>query len=129
MDPAIDLPIDLDELRSVLRRHGVVFALVFGSHAEGRAGTGSDVDLAVWAPRPVDDWALRGALPGTVDLVDLHRVPEVLAGRIALHGVVVLDDDPPQRIHWQADTRKRHLDEEARRRRFRTDFVAAHGRP
>jgi hypothetical protein len=42
-------------------------------------------------------------------------------------GVVVLDDDPSARIRWQADTRKRHLDEAFRRERFRRDFVQAHG--
>ena len=125
----MELPIDVDQLRSVLRRHGVVFGLVFGSHADGTAGPESDIDVAVWSATPLDDWSLRGALPDKVDLVDLRTAPEVLAGRVALTGVVVLDDDPVERIRWQADTRKRHLDEEFRRERFRKDFVAAHGRP
>ncbi len=42
-------------------------------------------------------------------------------------GIVVLDDDPPRRIRWQAETRKRHLDESFRRDRFRRDFMRAHG--
>lgn len=124
----VELPIDVDALRATLREHGVVFALVFGSHAEGRAGPSSDVDVAVWSHDPLDEWSLRGALPDSVDLVDLRTAPDVLAGRVALTGVVVLDDDPAQRIRWQADTRKRHLDEQFRRDRFRKDFVAAHGR-
>jgi uncharacterized protein len=123
----MDLPIDLDELRAELRRHGVRFALVFGSHADGTAEAGSDVDLAVWAAGPVDRWALGGVLPDVVDLVDLQRAPEGLTGRIALTGVVVLDDDPGERVRWQADTRKRYLDEAFRRERFRRDFVHAHG--
>lgn len=110
-----------------MRAHGVVFALLFGSHAEGRAGPRSDVDLAVWADQPLDDWGLRGALPGVIDLVDLRTAPEGLAGRIALTGVLLLDDDPRRRIRWQAETRKRYLDEAFRRDRFRRDFVAAHG--
>lgn len=123
----MDPPLDLDDVRGVLRDHGVVFALIFGSHATGRAHAASDVDVAVWADEPVDDWRLRGALPDLVDLVDLARAPEGLAGRVAMTGVVVLDDDPPRRIRWQAETRKRHLDEAFRRERFRRDFVAAHG--
>lgn len=123
----MDLPLDLDDVRGVLRDHGVVFALLFGSHATGQAHGGSDVDIAVWADGPVDDWRLRGALPDAVDLVDLTGAPEGLAGRVAMTGVVVLDDDPPRRIRWQAETRKRHLDEAFRRERFRRDFVAAHG--
>jgi len=62
-----------------------------------------------------------------VDLLDLRSAPETLTGRIALTGVVVLDDDPSERIRWQADTMKRYLDEAPRRERFRRDFVAAHG--
>jgi predicted nucleotidyltransferase len=123
----VDLPVDLAAVLTALRRHQVVFALLFGSHAEGRATPSSDVDVAVWADEPLDDWRLAGELPAGVDLVDLRRAPEGLAGRIALTGIVVLDDDPPRRIRWQADTRKRHLDEADRRDRFRRDFVAAHG--
>lgn len=123
----MDLPLDAAALRERLRGHGVVFALVFGSRAEGRARPDSDVDLAVWAPGAVDDWALRGELGDTVDLLDLRRAPDALAGRVAMTGVVLLDDDPPARIRWQAGTRKRHLDEAFRRERYRADFVRAHG--
>jgi predicted nucleotidyltransferase len=123
----MDLPVDVESLRRTLRDRGVGFALVFGSHATGHAHEGSDVDLAVWAPGPIDDWRLRGALGEVVDLLDLTGAPDGLAGRVAMTGVVVLDDDPPRRIRWQADTRKRHLDEAFRRDRFRRDFVASHG--
>jgi len=123
----MELPLDVEALRRTLRAHGVVFALVFGSHAAGTPRADADVDLAVWAERDIDDWRLRGELPDRVDLLDLRRAPEGLAGRVAMTGVVVLDDDPARRIRWQADTRKRHLDEALRRDRFRRDFVRAHG--
>lgn len=124
---AMELPFDLDDLRGLLRQHGIAFAVVFGSHSEGRARAESDVDLAVWSPGTIDEWRLRSELPEPIDLVNIHGAPEGLAGRIALTGVVVLDDDPPRRIRWQAQTRKRYLDEAGRRERFRRDFVAAHG--
>ena len=123
----MDLPVDLDAVRATLRAHGVVFALVFGSRAAGTAHEGSDVDLAVWADRDLDEWRLRGELPEIVDLLDLRGAPEGLAGRVAMTGTVVLDDDPPVRIRWQAETRKRYLDEAVRREQFRRDFVRAHG--
>lgn len=122
-----DLPIDVAAVRDVLRGHGVVFALLFGSRAEGRARGDSDVDLGVWAPGELDEWRLRGELGDTVDLLDLRRAPDGLAGRVAMTGLVLLDDDPPTRIRWQADTRKRHLDELPRRERFRQDFARSHG--
>jgi uncharacterized protein len=121
----MDLPIDRAALEAVLRRHGVRFALVFGSQAEGTARAGSDVDVAVWAEAPVDEWRLRGELPDEVDLVDLRRAPAGLVGRIAVTGQVILDDDPVRRIRWQAAARKRHLDEAFRRDRFRRDFAQA----
>jgi predicted nucleotidyltransferase len=123
----MELPIDQDRVLDVLRQHGVRFALVFGSWADGTAHDASDLDLAVWAAEPIDIWGLLGELPDRVDLVDLQRVPEGLAGRIALTGRVVLDDDPVARVRWQADTRKRYLDEAGRRERFRHDFARAHG--
>ncbi|MFA9430748.1 HepT-like ribonuclease domain-containing protein [Egicoccus sp. AB-alg2] len=122
----MELPVEPDRLQAVLRRHGMRFAFVFGSRAEGTAGEDSDLDLVVWADEAIDDWALRGELPDDVDLVDLRRTPEGLAGRIALTGLVILDDDPAARVRWQADTRKRHLDEAFRRQRYRDDFVRAH---
>ena len=125
--PTVDLPLDLEVVRATLRRHGVAFAFVHGSYAHGTASAGSDVDLAVWAPEPIDAWVLGGELPDVVDLLDLAGAPEPLAGRVAMDGVLVLDDDPPARVRWQADTRKRYLDEAPRRDRFRRDFIAAHG--
>lgn len=124
----MDVPVDLDAARRTLRAHGVSFALLFGSHATGHAHAGSDVDLAVWGHDTIDEWRLVGALPDTVDLLDLARAPESLAGRVAMTGLVILDDDPRARIRWQAAARKRYLDEAVRRRRFRQDFVRAHGR-
>ncbi len=43
----LDLPIPTDELRSILRAHGVVQASVFGSYARGQAHADSDLDILV----------------------------------------------------------------------------------
>lgn len=117
----------VEQARQVLEQAGVDFALLFGSQADGTARLDSDVDIAFWGPANLDDWDLRARLPGTVDLVDLRRAPDHLAGRIALTGVVIIDANPAARVRWQADTRKRYLDEEFRRRQFRHDFARAHG--
>ncbi len=54
-----------------------------------------------------------------MDLIVINDLPLELAGRIALEGVVILDDDPAARVRWVADTRKIWLDERPR-------FEAAH---
>lgn len=123
----MDLPIDLDVLVAVLRQQDVAFALVHGSHATGAARADSDVDVAYWRPAGVPDlpWGQIAGLDARVDPVDLRTAPLWLAGRVAIEGVVVLDDDPAARVRWQADTRKRWADERFRREQFQRDVLAA----
>jgi len=64
-------------------------------------------------------------LPDGIDLLVLDTAPLELAGRVALHGVLLFDDDPPARVRWQAQTRLMYLDEEDRQRRLdRLFFVS-----
>ena len=59
------------------------------------------------------------ALPAGVDLVVLNGAPLELAGRIALEGELLFDDDPASQVCWTATMRKIWLDERPR-------FEAAH---
>lgn len=127
MDAFADLPIDVNTLRDVLRAHDVEFALLFGSRATGTANSRSDVDVAAHGAGPLEMWNLRAQIPEIVDLIDLSSAPDDLKGRIAMEGLVIMDDDPGVRVRWQAETRKRFLDEASRRARFMRDFMAAHG--
>jgi predicted nucleotidyltransferase len=43
----LDLPISLAELQTILRKHGVAKAQIFGSFARGEATSRSDLDLLV----------------------------------------------------------------------------------
>lgn len=128
-DPSVPDGVDLDDVIGRLRAAGARFAFVFGSRAgsEGPANPvrpDSDLDVGAWwghdAPDP---W--RVALPPAVDLLVLDTAPLFLAGRVALWGVQLFDDDPPARVRWQADTRKRYLDEKPRWERADADFAAA----
>ncbi|MBO0768774.1 MAG: nucleotidyltransferase domain-containing protein [Solirubrobacterales bacterium] len=85
----LELPIDLDALRSILRMHGVVKASVFGSYARGESRAGSDLDLVVdYGPEVTlfDHFDLKGELEqrtlGPVDVVSgravsSHRRPHI----------------------------------------------------
>jgi hypothetical protein len=120
-------PALLDAVTAVLRDAGASFALVFGSRARGDARPDSDLDVAAWWPgESPAPWTV--ALPDGVDLVVLGRVPLELAGRIALDGQILFDDDPPARVRWVANTRKIWLDERPRFERAHREFLEAAAR-
>lgn len=102
---------------AALREAGARFAFLHGSRALDRARAGSDIDIAAyWGTRVPAAWDVP--LPLGVDLLVLDAAPLELAGRVALCGVLLFDDDPPARVRWQADTRRIYLDEEERQRRL-----------
>lgn len=83
-----------------------------------------DSDLDAWWPiSPPQPWEVEFS-PG-VDLVVLNGAPLELAGRVALEGRVLFDDDPPARVHWFAETRKIWLDERPRFQRAHGEFLEA----
>jgi predicted nucleotidyltransferase len=109
----VEDPTAEEQVVEVLRRAGARFALVFGSRARGDHRPDSDLDVAAWWPGdPPLPWEVD--LPDGVDLVVLPGAPLALAGRIALEGVVLFEDDPVARVRWVAGTRKVWLDERAR---------------
>lgn len=114
MQPGEALVPDAGRVVSALRAAGARFAFVHGSRAAETHRPGSDVDVAAWFdghdPAP---WAI-GGLPAGVDLLVLDRAPLELAGRVALHGVLLFDDDPGARVGWLALTRRIYLDERPR---------------
>jgi uncharacterized protein len=118
------MDVERDEVVRRLRAAGATFALVFGSRARGDAREQSDLDVAAWWPfDPPHPWDVE--LPAGVDLVVLNGAPLELAGRIALEGDVLLDDDPSARVEWVATTRKVWLDERPRFERAHRDFLQA----
>lgn len=92
----------------------VRFAYLFGSHAQGRAGAGSDVDVAVLltdgvAPgaaerigsRCVD--ALGAATEvGGIELTVLNRAPVRFVGRVLRSRVVLYSRDEPGRVAYES---------------------------
>lgn len=105
------IPPDEHEVIRRLRRAGARFAFVHGSRTVDEAGhPDSDLDVAAWwGEHSPQTWDVD--MPGETDLVVLDRAPLWLAGRVALYGRLLFDDDQPARIRWQADTRRIWLDE------------------
>jgi predicted nucleotidyltransferase len=110
-----------------LRAAGARFALVHGSRAGGTPRAVSDLDVAAWwEAAPPAPWEVD--LPDGVDLLILNGAPLELAGRVALRGELLFDDDPPARVRWQAQTRIVYLDEEDRQRGLDRLFLGARAR-
>lgn len=104
--------VDLDTANIVaaLREAGARFGYLHGSRTDGSSRPASDVDVAAWfGTQPPAPWEV--AVPGNVDLLVLDTAPLYLAGRVALHGRLLFDDDPAARVAWEADTRTVYLDE------------------
>ena len=117
---------ELGEVAVALRRAGARFAFLHGSASQASQPRRPDSDLDIaawWGDRPPQPWEVE--LPDGVDLLVLDRAPLELAGRVAMWGTLVFDDDPPARVAWQATTRLIYLDEEDRQRGLDRDFFSA----
>lgn len=112
----------LAETIAVLRGAGARFALLHGSRSTGMHRPDSDVDVAAWWPS-APPASFEVLLPPDVDLLVLNTAPLELAGRVAQHGTVLFDDDPPARIRWVAMTRKIFADERPRLERSHREFA------
>ena len=85
----LQLPIELDELRAILAKYGVVSAGVFGSYARGEGQKNSDLDLLVTYPPKMTLFKvidlheeLEKATGSRVDLVSAKYIKPRLASRI-----------------------------------------------
>lgn len=72
-------------------KYGLRLVLLFGSQAKGEAKKGSDIDIAILAPRRLSEqdmmylnYEFTNILPiDKIDLVDLHGAPPLLMKQIA----------------------------------------------
>jgi uncharacterized protein len=112
------------EAVAVLRQAGARFAYLHGSRAAGHHRADSDIDIAAYfGDRPPNSFDVL--LPSGVDLLILDDAPLELAGRVAIGGRLLFDDDPVARVRWEAMTRKIYSDELPRITRAHREFAAA----
>lgn len=107
---------ELRTLKETLAEHGGIrLAILFGSHATGRATANSDLDLAVRTTAPleaaekialIEKLAAATGLP--IDLIDLSHAGEPLLGQILKHGIRLVGSDEDY-----ATLLTRHLFDEA----------------
>ena len=122
----MDKPLEavIAEAIAVLRQEGARFAYLHGSRATGQNRAQSDVDIAAYfGGRPPNSFDVL--LPPGVDLLILDDAPLELAGRVAVGGRLLFEDDQVDRVHWEALTRKIYFDERPRIARSHREFAAA----
>ncbi|EUA20524.1 nucleotidyltransferase domain protein [Mycobacterium xenopi 3993] len=106
-----DVATRIAEAVEALRCHGAAFAYLHGSRANNTARPTSDVDIAAYFGGQRPPAAFEVLLPAGVDLLVLDNAPLELAGKVALHGTLLFEKDPPTRVAWEATTRKIYFDE------------------
>ncbi|MEW5762028.1 MAG: nucleotidyltransferase domain-containing protein [Bacillota bacterium] len=100
----------------------VTAAYVFGSVAQGRCRSGSDLDVAVlFAPGTEDrlarfdrrlelEIALEKIVHRPVQVVDLAAAPLFLQHQVRKYGRLIVDKDPARRISFEIGSRRRYFD-------------------
>jgi predicted nucleotidyltransferase len=109
---------------AMLRQAGARFAYLHGSRATDRYRPESDIDIAAYfGGQPPQSFDIL--LPHGVDLLILDDAPLELAGRVAVSGKLLFEDDQIARVRWEAMTRKIYFDELPRITRAHREFAAA----
>jgi predicted nucleotidyltransferase len=111
-----------DEVAAALRVRGASFAFVFGSRAREDHRPDSDLDVAAWWASDAPA-AFEILLPVGSELLVLNGAPLELAGRVAVEGRLLFEQDPAARVRWEATTRKIYFDELPRLTRAHREFA------
>lgn len=117
----MDIDIFKPQLIELFKAYDVVLAYLFGSHAKGTAGSGSDVDIAVLFADdvPQTEYGRRMVQINTelvgifhindVDVVVLNIAPPLLAFQVIKHGICVYDPGH-RRVGFEVAVFNRYVD-------------------
>jgi predicted nucleotidyltransferase len=96
---------------------GVLVAYLYGSHARGRAGPLSDVDVALLLDGDDEERRLEltaaiahAVAPARADVVVLNNAPSALSYRVLRDGTVLASRDERARVQHWVRTVDRYLD-------------------
>lgn len=116
--------IDLEnKLKSIFKKHKVIFAYLFGSRAAGKVGGLSDIDIAVYFEHTIsprerqrirfeieEDIEKKLNLPEKVDVIPLNEAQPLLEREVVYNGKVIFSEDEDKRTHYEARAISRWLD-------------------
>lgn len=129
--------VDIEGIRAYLAQTDVVFAVLFGSHAQGTADETSDVDIALRFPADLDDherFRRRNRIDADlqeyagrfVDVSDIETLPNPVAAAALGDGVLLAGDDDEAEAYQKQVTVESETDagERERERRAFIDRLA-----
>jgi predicted nucleotidyltransferase len=101
----MDKNVVVKKLKEYFRsKDDVVFAYVFGSYAEGKEKTGSDIDVAVYIINNEEDeyfklklnykYELENILKNPIDLIIMNNAPPLLNHEIFKNGIILKNSSP-----------------------------------
>ncbi len=112
-----------NKLEPVFKKYPILFAYLFGSYAKARVRKKSDVDIAVFFDRRIQEKqrdSLRGEIRESVahilkkydqiDIVALNDVYPLLEKEIIYNGKLIYSKDDAAQAHYQARAVSRWLD-------------------
>ncbi|MEM3647863.1 MAG: HepT-like ribonuclease domain-containing protein [Thermoproteota archaeon] len=110
------------ELASVFKKHGVVFAYIFGSRSRNTAREDSDYDIAVFfrsnnvtvldeITLGVDVAENLRVPTDMVDIVAFNKADTILIARVFKEGRVIYSEDEDLRRKWERETYLKILEE------------------
>lgn len=131
-----------NKLKSIFKKHKVIFAYLFGSQVKGKVGKLSDVDIAVYFESSVplkkkqevrfkieDDIERKLNLPEKVDVIPLNDVQPLLEKEVIYNGKVIFSKDESKRTHYEAMAISRWLDWEYYENKFNEAIKRQLGKP
>jgi predicted nucleotidyltransferase len=116
------------QMEDICREHGLSLAYLFGSYARGNAGALSDIDVAILGDTALD-WRDVTSISqrlselledDAIDLVDLRRVPDLLAHRVLKEGVCLFARSLSARLDYEVGIEMRYADAAPLRKEYLT---------
>ena len=114
--------LNLELITAYLQKQPTVSAdYLFGSHAKGTARADSDVDIAVLFTTGLsfkERFDLKLSLAGDleelltkqVDVVDLEEASYLLRHQVFLHGILLFEKNPRERVEFVVKSRREYFD-------------------
>lgn len=99
-----------ERIAGVARKHGVMFAVLFGSAARGTSHHGSDIDIAVFSKKPLPLSVISEEMgtalgENNVEVADLSHASPFLMRAVAEDGTVLFESHQGVFSAWKVYAR------------------------